>query len=80
MERRAARELKRQQVVAEATATKAAEDQGRADHEAAMAAHMAQKAMEAALAAGATHEEAIAAGVAAQLTTLEGGETSQMLY
>ncbi len=79
LKRRAARELKREQVAAEAAATKAAEDQDRADHEAAMAAHMAQHAMEAALAARATHEEAIAAGVAAQATTLGGGETPQML-
>ena len=63
LERRATRELKRQQVAAETAANKAAEDQDRADHEAAMAAHMAQQAMERALAAGATHEEAIAAGV-----------------
>ena len=73
MERRAARELKRQQVTAEAAANKAAEDQDRADHETAMAAHMAQQAMEAALAAGATQEQAIAAGVAAHATALGGG-------
>ena len=33
-------------------------------HEAAMTTHLAQQAMEAALAAGATHDEAIAAGKA----------------
>jgi hypothetical protein len=44
-----------------------------------MAAHMAHQAMEAALVARATHEEAIAAGVAAHATTLGGGETTHML-
>jgi hypothetical protein len=61
MERRAARELKRQLVAAEAAANKAAEDQDRANHEAAMAAHMGQQAMATTLADGATREEAIAA-------------------
>jgi len=42
MERRAARELKRQQAAAKAAANKAAEDQYIAKHEAAMAAHMGQ--------------------------------------
>jgi hypothetical protein len=51
LERRAARELRRQHVAAEAAANKATEDQDKADHEAAMAAHMAQQAMAAALAA-----------------------------
>jgi hypothetical protein len=45
MERRAAREIKRQKVAAEAAANKVAADQDRADQEAAMAAHIAQLAM-----------------------------------
>jgi hypothetical protein len=59
MERRAAKELKRHQVAAEAVA-KAAADQDKADHEAALAAHVGQQAMATTLAAGATNEEAIA--------------------
>ncbi len=59
MERRAARELKRHQVSAKAAA-KAAADQDKADHEAALAAHVGQQAMATALTAGATNEEAIA--------------------
>ena len=72
MERRAARELKRQQASAEAVA-KAAAEQVRADHEAALAAHVGQHAMAAALAGGATNEEAIAARTAAQAATLGPG-------
>jgi len=79
LERRAAREHKRQQAAAEAAANKAAADQDRADHEAAMAAHMAQQAMASALAAGATNEEALAAGVAAQAAALGAGDSAQML-
>ncbi len=55
------------------------EDQDRADHKAAMAARMAQHAMAATLSAGATHDEAIAAGVTAESTALGVGETTQML-
>jgi len=79
MERRVAKELKRQQTAAKATANKATEDQDRANHEAAMAAHMGQQAMAVALAAGAINEEAIAAGLKAQATALEAGGTTQML-
>ncbi len=61
LERRAAIELKRQQMAAEAVVNKAAPDQDRADHEAAMAAHIAQQAMATSLAVGATNEEALAA-------------------
>ena len=60
-------------------ANKAAEDQDKADHEAAMAAHMGQQAMAAVLPAGATNEEAIAAGVEAHATALEARGTTQML-
>jgi hypothetical protein len=60
-------------------ANKAAEDQDRANHEAAMAAHMGQHALATILAAGATNEEAIAAGVEAHATALEAGGTTQML-
>ena len=79
MERRIAREFKRQQVATEAAANKGAEDQDRADHEAAMAAHMSQHAMAAALSARTTHEKVIATGVAAQSAALGVGETTQML-
>ena len=44
-----------------------------------MAAHMAQHAMASALAAGATNEEALAAGVAAQAAALGAGDSAQML-
>ena len=63
----------------EAAANKATQDQDRADHEAAMAVHMGQHAMAAALAAGATHEEAIVTGVTAQSSALGVGEAAQML-
>jgi hypothetical protein len=61
MERKAEKEIKRQQAAAEADANRAA-DELTATHEAAMASHLAQQAMTTALQAGATHEEAIAAG------------------
>ena len=48
-------------MAANADANKAAKDQDRAGREAAMAAHIGQHAMDSTLAAGATHEEAIAA-------------------
>jgi len=80
MERRAARELKRQQMAAKAAANKTSDDQERADHEEAMAAHMGKQAMTTYLAAGATNEEAIAARVAAQSTAFGAGDTTQMLY
>jgi hypothetical protein len=79
LEKRAARELIRQQVAAEAVVNKATDDQDRADHEATMAAHMGQQAMAAALAARATNEEAIAARVATQAAALGAGDTTQML-
>ena len=77
MERRAARELKRQQVSAEAAA-KAAADQDGAEHEAALAAHVGQQAMATALVAGATNEEAIATRMAAQMVALGAGDTVHM--
>lgn len=43
-----------------------------------MAAHIAQQAMAAALAAGATNEEAIAIGAAARATSLGAGDSGQM--
>jgi len=61
LERKVVREIKRHQVAANADANKAAKDQDRAGREAAMAAHIGQHAMDSTLAAGATHEEAIAA-------------------
>jgi len=77
LERRAAREFKRQQVATEADA-KATTDQDRADHQAALAAHMGQQAMETTLAAGATNEEAIAAGMAAHISALGAGDKVHM--
>ena len=77
MERRAAKEHKRQQVAAEAVA-KAAADQDRADHEATLAAHVGQQAMATALAVGATNEEAIAEGMVTQITALGAGDTVHM--
>jgi len=61
MERKAEREIKRQQTASEAAANRAANEQMEA-RETAMAAHLAQQAMAAALAKEATHDEAIAAG------------------
>ena len=61
MERKAQREIKRHQSATEAAANRTADEQMEA-HEAAVAAHLAQQAMAAALAAGATQDEAIAAG------------------
>ena len=77
MERRAAREIKRQQVATEATA-KAAADQDGADHEVAMAAHIGQKVMVTSLAAGATNEEAIAARMVAHTAAMGAGDTMNM--
>jgi hypothetical protein len=77
LERWAARELKRQQVAAEAAA-KAAAGQNRADHEAATAAHVGQHAMATTLAARAINEEAIAAGIAAHTAALGAGDTVHM--
>jgi hypothetical protein len=48
-------------------------------HEAAMVAHLAQQAMGAALAAGATQEEAVAAGHAAMEAATGAGSLSRML-
>ena len=62
----------------EAATNIAAKDQDRADHEAAIAAHMGQQATVTTLAAGATNEEAIAAGVAAQAIALGVGDTMHM--
>jgi len=79
LERRATGELTRQHVAAEAATNTTAKDQDKADHEAAMATHMRQQAMTTALADGATNEEAIAAGVAAQSRALGAGDTMHML-
>ena len=72
LERRTTRELKRQQVAAEAAA-KAATYQDKADHEAALAAHVGQHAMAITLAVGATNEEAIASRMAAHTAALGAG-------
>ena len=57
---------------------KAAADHDRADHEAAMAAHIGQHAMATSLAVGAKNEEAIVAGVAAQTAALGAGDIVHM--
>ena len=57
---------------------KASADQDRADHEAALAAHMGQQTMATTLAAGATNKEAIAAGMATQMAALGAGDTVPM--
>jgi len=61
MEKKAKREILRQQAASEVATNRATTEQIEA-HEAAMAAHLAQQAMIAALAGGATTEEAIASG------------------
>jgi flagellar hook-basal body complex protein FliE len=78
LERKANKEIKRQQAAAEAAANRAAEEQVEA-HEAAMAAHLAQQAMAEALAAGATQDEAIAAGRAAMEAARGTEGSAQML-
>ena len=65
-------------MAAEAVANKAAAYQDRADHEAAMAAHIGQQAMATTVAAGATNEEAIVARVATHATALGVGDTLHM--
>ncbi len=63
MERKAAREIKRQQVASKLAANKTSEDKKEADrvaHEAAMAANLGQHAMTTTLAAGTINEKAIA--------------------
>ena len=59
-------------------AAKGAADQDRADHEAALAAHVGQQAMATALAARATNEEAIAAKMAARMAALGAGDKVPM--
>ena len=78
LERKADKEIKRQHAAAEAATNIAAEEQMEA-HEAAMAAHLAQQAMAAALAAGATHDEAIAAGQAVMEAARGTDGSAQML-
>jgi flagellar hook-basal body complex protein FliE len=58
LERKADKEIKRQHATTEAAANMATDEQTEA-HEAAIAAYLAHQAMAAALAARATHEEAI---------------------
>jgi hypothetical protein len=64
--------------VAAEAAAKATANQDSADHEAALAAHVGQQAMAIALAAGATSEEAITIGMAAQMAALGAGDTVHM--
>jgi len=78
MEKKAKKEIKLQHAAAEAVAKRASDEQMEA-HEAAMAAHLAQQAMEAALAAGATQDEAIEAGQAAIEATTGAGGSARML-
>jgi len=68
LERKVARDIKRQHVAVEAAANMAIEEQKEGDkvaHEATMAAHLAEQAMTSTLVARATTEEAIATGQAA---------------
>ena len=78
LERKAEKEVKRHQAEAEAAANRAAEELMKA-HEAAMATHLAQQAIAAAMAAGATHDEAIAAGQAEMEATTVAGSSELML-
>ena len=59
-------------------AAKAASDQDKADHEAALAAHVGQQAMATTLAAGATNEEAIASRMAAHIAAMGAGDAVHM--
>ena len=78
MERKAEKEVKRQQAAAEVVANRASEEEMEA-HEAAMTSHLAQQAMAAALAARATQDEAIAAGQAAMEAATGAGSSELML-
>ena len=78
LERKAETEIKRQQAATEAAANRVAKEQMEA-HEAAMTAHLAHQAMEAALAARATHDEAIAAGHAVMEATTGADSSAHML-
>ena len=72
LERTLCKETKRQQVATKATANKTIAikiEANKAAHEVAMVAHLGQHAIAAALATGATNEEAIASGMAASATT-----------
>ena len=80
MERKAAREIKRQQAAAEAGANRVAKDQVRAAHKAALAAHLGQQAMTTTLAAGATNDEVIASRMAAYATSLRAGDSVHMQH
>ena len=80
MQRKAAKEIQRQQTSAEAAAHNAAAEQLEANkraHEAAMAAHLGQHPMAASLTTRTTIEDAIAAGQATSATTMreEGSPT-----
>jgi hypothetical protein len=81
LERKANRELKRQQAAALAAANQAAAEQAAAEQRAQAAQHaalMAQQAMADALAAGATNEAAIAAGEAAKAAAQAGEGSATM--
>ena len=78
LERKAEKEIKRQETTTEAAANMAAKEQMEA-HEAAMTAHLAQHAMAAALAAGATHDKAIAAGQVVMEAATGADGTTHML-
>ncbi len=78
LERKARKEIKRQQVATEAAANMIVDEQMKA-HEAAMAAHLAQQAIAAALAARATQDEAIAAGHTTMEAATGAGSSAHML-
>ena len=77
LERKEEKEIKRQHATSEAAAKRAVDEQTEA-HEAAMAAHLAKQTMAAALVAGATNEEAIAAGQAAMEAATGARSSAQM--
>jgi hypothetical protein len=78
MERKAEKEINRQQAAAKVAAKRATHEQMEA-HEAAMAAHLAQQDMAAAPTAEATNEEAIAAGHAAMEAATGAGSSAHVL-
>ena len=78
LERKAEKEIKRQQTTLEVVANRAAEEKMEA-REAAMAAHLAQQAMAATLAARATRDEVIAAGQAAMEAATGADSSAHMM-
>jgi hypothetical protein len=82
LEKRAQRDIRKEHAITEASANGQAQEHAReeqAAHEAAMAAHLGQQVMAAALAARAKPEEAITVGQATSITSQASGpETMQV--